>query len=268
MAISITKLKKSLLDYRSRGGLCGGIIVRILKTSCDFMFFCVRYTQYIYNYAKSSARLADGRFECSWKLRWPCLNDSTEGTGFDAHYLYHTSWAARILARDKPEYHVDISSSLTFVSLVSAFVPVKFYDYRPANINLSDLECGFADLMKLPFSDNSVKSLSCMHVVEHVGLGRYGDPFDPQGDLKSVSELIRVLSPGGKLFFVVPIGGKAILQFNAHRVYSYEQILSYFHNMKLEGFALVTDCGDFLENAPIEIVRKQLFGCGCFLFIK
>lgn len=268
MAIFIAKLKKKVLDYRARGGLGGDFIVWILKISYDGVVFFSRYTRYIYNYLKRSSALADGRFEYSWRLRWPCLNDATEGTGFDAHYLYHTSWAARILARDKPEYHVDISSSLMFVSLVSAFIPVRFYDYRPANINLSNLDGGFADLMKLPFDDNSVRSLSCMHVIEHVGLGRYGDPFQPQGDLKAISELIRVVSPGGCLFFVVPIGGKSVLQFNAHRIYLYEQIQSYFQSMKLEDFALVTDCGAFLVNPSIEIVRQQYFGCGCFLFRK
>ena len=56
--------------------------------------------------------------------------------------------------------------------MVSAFIPVEFYDYRPAELSLSGLEFKHADLTHLPFADNSVESLSCMHVIEHIGLGR------------------------------------------------------------------------------------------------
>jgi len=45
-----------------------------------------------------------------------------------------------------------------------------------------------------------------MNVVEHVGLGRYGEPLDPEGDIKAMRELRRVLAPGGSLLFVVPVG--------------------------------------------------------------
>ena len=63
-----------------------------------------------------------------------------------------------------------------FRRIGSAFVPIEHYDYRPPDIRLDNLESGFADLLNLPFSDRSIASLSCMHVVEHVGLGRYGEP--------------------------------------------------------------------------------------------
>ncbi|NDC42314.1 MAG: DUF268 domain-containing protein, partial [Chitinophagia bacterium] len=56
----------------------------------------------------------------------------------------------------------------------------------------------------LPFESDSIPSLSCMHTIEHVGLGRYGDQLDPQGDLKAIAELKRVVQPGGDLLFVTP----------------------------------------------------------------
>ena len=268
MNFFICKIKNYLLGYRERGGLFANTIIRTLKIGYELVFFCVAYFQYVLNYIEKSKTLANGRFECNWRLRWPCLHDATASTGFDSHYLYHTSWAARILVKEKPEYHIDISSSLNFVSIVSAIVPLKFYDYRPADIKLSNLECGSADLLRLPFDDNSVKSLSCMHVVEHIGLGRYGDAFDSEGDLKAISELTRVLSPGGTLLFVVPVTGRPVLQFNAHRVYSYDQIVHYFHSLKLKEFALITDKGDFLEGVTRDVSDRQIFGCGCFYFKK
>jgi hypothetical protein len=205
-----------------------------------------------------------------WSERMPCLNDKQSTTGFDRHYLYHPAWAARVLANTKPELHTDISSILHFSSLISAFIPTRFYDYRPADVFLANLECGTADLLKLPFDDNSVESLSCMHVVEHIGLGRYGDPIDSCGDVKAMQELLRVLAVGGNLLFVVPVG-KPKIMFNAHRIYSYEQIVHAFSTLNLVEFALIPEepkDGGILDDATCIDVSNQVYGCGCFWFKK
>ena len=212
--------------------------------------------------------LGDKRFKVAWKDRWPCLDDATSTTGFDAHYVYHTAWAARILAKQCPYHHIDIGSCLRFATLISAFIPVEFYDYRPAKIALSDLDCKEANVLALPFADQSVVSLSCMHVVEHIGLERYGDPFDPQGDVKAMRELTRVLAPGGDLFFVVPVGHEARIQYNAHRIYTYRQICDYFAELRLESFAFVTDSGEFISDACELSCVGQKYGCGCFHFMR
>lgn len=126
---------------------------------------------------------ATPRFVLAWKDRWLHLRDATATTGFDRHYVFHTAWASRVVAETRPNQHVDIASSLYFVSSVSAFVPTRFIDFRPAELGLSGLISEAGTLMQLPFHNNSVESLSCMHVVEHVGLGRYGDPLDYDGDI-------------------------------------------------------------------------------------
>lgn len=212
-------------------------------------------------------RQAAPRFDLPlWSLQ-PSLRDRTSSTEFDRHYIYHPAWAARIVAEIRPDLHVDISSSLVFCSMVSAFVPVTFFDYRPADLKLSNLQSQPADLMALPFADGSLSSLSCMHVVEHVGLGRYGDPLDPDGDLKAVAELNRVLAPGGNLLFVVPVGRPRIM-FNTHRIYAYEQVLELFSGLALMEFALVPDDGALERDASSEKVQLQEYGCGCFWFRK
>jgi SAM-dependent methyltransferase len=212
----------------------------------------------------------DGRFKFSFLDIYPCIKDKTIQTGFDRHYVYHTSWAARKVREINPKYHTDISSSLFFSGIVSAFVPVKFYDYRPAEIILNNLESLQADLLKLPFENNSVTSLSCMHVVEHVGLGRYGEPMDPQGDLKAIGELKRVLAKDGSLLFVVPIGKEAKIEFNAHRIYTYEQIMKYFSELILKEFALIPEKsgGVVLGKEAVDMLKNENYACGCFLFVK
>jgi SAM-dependent methyltransferase len=198
---------------------------------------------------------------------YPCIKDKTVKTAFDAHYIYHTAWAARKVKEINPLKHVDISSSLYFPGIVSAFIPINFYDYRPAELKLSGLTSKHADLTKLDFEDNSINSLSCMHTVEHIGLGRYGDPIDPNSDLKAISELKRVLAKNGSILFVVPVG-KPKIEFNAHRIYSYEQISEYFKELELKEFSLITDSGNFIENADKNLIKEQKYGCGCFWFIK
>lgn len=208
------------------------------------------------------------RFKLSLKDSYPCISDNTIKTGFDRHYVYHTAWAARKLAETKPAFHTDISSSLYFSGIVSAFIPVKFYDYRPAELALSNLTSEQADLSNLPFKDDSVGSLSCMHVVEHVGLGRYGDKIDPEADLNAIGELSRVLATNGNLFFVVPVGQPRI-EYNAHRIYSYEQIVSYFPKLSLKEFTLIPENnGDIVPFASKEQADKERYGCGCFWFVK
>lgn len=222
-----------------------------------------------YNFGKLSAE-TERRFTLNWKDIYPCLGDREPKTHFDRHYVYHIGWAARILAKLKPEFHVDISSNLRFCSVLSAFIPVKFYDFRPADLKLNQLSTDRADLVALPFEDNSIRSLSCMHVVEHVGLGRYGDKLDPNGDLKAMGELQRVVATGGCLLFVVPVG-KPRIMFDAHRIYSHEQIISYFGSLNLREFALISDDPEengIIYDATPELVSEQEYGCGCYWFQK
>jgi SAM-dependent methyltransferase len=216
------------------------------------------------------SRSGPRQFSILWKDRLPFLNDNTGSTGFDRHYVYHPAWAARVLAQTKPEFHVDISSSLHFCTILSAFIPVKFYDYRPADVQLTGLTSESADLLALPFAKDSIESLSCMHVIEHVGLGRYGDRLDADGDLKAMAELKRVLAPGGTLLFVVPIGAPKII-FNAHRIYSFEQVMSYFSELNLKQFALIPDDprhGGLIYDATKKQADEQTYACGCFWFSK
>jgi SAM-dependent methyltransferase len=222
-------------------------------------------------FQRAHVTLADGRFACRWEDRLPCFNEGGQYT-FSTHYGYHTAWAARVLARLKPSKHVDISSCLRFVSLVSAFIPIEFYDYRPAELSLSGLTMDHADITALPFEGGSVESLSSMHVVEHVGLGRYGDSLDPQGDVKAMSELSRVLAPDGSLLFVVPVGKEPLIQFNAHRIYTPELVRKGFPALRLVEFSYISDPAAwperFIQIASEKDIDNDTYGCGCFHFIK
>jgi len=244
------------------------IIRRSLYNLEEKTYLYVLFLKDYFAFKKMSA--ANNRFPLLWENIFPQIWDEVGETIFDPHYIYHPAWATRVLANTKPKKHIDISSILSFSTMVSAFIPVEFYDYRPANIKLDNLRTGKANLLSLPFPDNSIESLSCMHTVEHIGLGRYGDKIDPEGDLKAISELKRVLAIGGDLLFVVPVGRPTIC-FNAHRIYSYDQILSYFNDLELIEFSLIPDNGreiGIIKNATRKQSDDQKFGCGLFWFKK
>ncbi len=234
-----------------------------------FVYSFQQYIRYWVEFDQFSKlqKKSENRFRLDWADRYQCLDDKSDTTSFDAHYIYHPAWVTRIIVNTKPSTHVDIASTLHFCSMVSAFVPVEFYDYRPVELTLNGLNCNRGDLMNLPFPNGSVESLSCMHVIEHVGLGRYGDPLDPDGDLKAIAELIRVLAKGGNLLFVTPVG-MPVIRYNAHRIYSYNQIVSYFSGLKIRQFALVDDKGRFVVDANKSLVGQQKYGCGCWWFTK
>lgn len=204
-----------------------------------------------------------------WRDRWPRLKDRTAHLPFDAHYVYHTAWAARILAATRPVRHVDISSLTYFSTLCSAFIPFEFYDYRPAGIVLPNLVCGAEDLCDLSFEDRSVPSLSCMHTIEHIGLGRYGDPLDARGDLRALSELQRVLAPGGSLLVVVPVGRPRV-QYNAHRIYDPKSVEASLPELNLRSWSMLPDdsSAGLLENPQPQAALNQRYACGCFHFVR
>ncbi|XP_013391430.1 uncharacterized protein LOC106159650 [Lingula anatina] len=58
--------------------------------------------------------------------------------------------------------------------------------------------------------------------IEHAGLGRYGDPLNPYGDLEAAAQVWCMLIPGGLFFLGVPAEcgkEKGTLVFNGHRIY-------------------------------------------------
>lgn len=219
-------------------------------------------------YFKGQNKSSPREFKMSWNDIYPCLNDDTLKSTFDAHYVYHVSWATRVLRKINPIKHIDISSSIYFSSIVSAFYPIEFFDYRPIELSLSNYTSKFADLLDLPFDSASITSLSCMHVIEHIGLGRYGDPLNQNGDLCAIKEICRVMASKGNLIFVVPIGKERKIQYNAHRIYLHQDILEYFNSFNLNEFSLIDDNGLFLENASFEDTCQCEYGCGCYWFVK
>jgi SAM-dependent methyltransferase len=196
----------------------------------------------------------------------PMLEERTSSHGFDAHYVYLGAWAFRQITRTRPPEHIDVAGQIGWVTCLASVTQVVFIDVRPFLGQVENLESRAGSVLQLPFADRSVASLSCLHVAEHVGLGRYGDPIDPRGTRKAFAELARVLAAGGQLYFALPVGRPSVA-FNAHRVHDPALIEQWIREegLALREFAAVDDHGRFLPDAQPTDMRDQAYACGMFL---
>lgn len=188
---------------------------------------------------------------------------------FDRHYVYQAYWACSIIKSisHKLSHHTDVSSNISYVVQLAAFIPVHFIEYNPPKMHLDPITLIKGDLLNMPFENNSVHSISCMHVLEHIGFGRYGDPIDPLGMKKACTELIRILAPGGTLLVSFPVGKPKIV-FNAHRILHPVEILEYFKGVTLKTFSMVGDKGGLQLDCQPDQALDLNFACGMYCFRK
>ncbi|MHB8660317.1 MAG: DUF268 domain-containing protein [Minisyncoccota bacterium] len=164
---------------------------------------------------------------------YPRLFDKTATTGVDPVYFYQDAWCAGKIFKAKPIRHIDVGSHLPTVGIISQFVPTTMVDIRPPAVTLPGLSFTKGSILDLPFKDEEVSSLSSICVIEHIGLGRYGDPLDPFGSEKAAAELSRVLAKGGSLYVSVPIDMENKVYFNAHRALTRNYLLKLFESLRL-----------------------------------
>jgi len=198
---------------------------------------------------------------------YPFLSDKVDLTPFDSHYFFQEIWALHKILQHKPTSHVDIGSKYQFSGYVSLFCKSIFVDLRPIETKLKNLTVTKGDILKLPYASNSLESITTLHVIEHIGLGRYGDELDPDGTMKACREMARVLKKSGYLYISLPVGRYRIC-FNAHRVFTPDSIVGYCRGLRLVDFAVVDDDGKFIEHADYRKFNHLNYGCGMFEFRK
>jgi SAM-dependent methyltransferase len=213
-------------------------------------------------------RRMDGAEEIRLRETYPCLFDKTAKTRIDSHYFYQGVWAFEKIAAKRPALHVDVGSSVNYVGFLTTITKVHFVDIRSLEVsNIANLKCVEGSILNLPYKDSSLESISCLHVAEHIGLGRYGDPLNPHGTKEAAKELSRCLAKGGNIYFSLPVGRPRVC-FNAHRIHSPSQIIRYFEPLRLVEFSATDDKKRFIKNVDIAILEDARYACGMFWFTK
>ena len=196
---------------------------------------------------------------------YPVLRERFETNGdLKSHYFHEDLWAAQRIFENKPKKHVDVGSRVDgFVAHVASFREIEVFDVRPQQANIRNIHFVTTDFMDVPaLLHDYTDSLSSLNVIEHFGLGRYGDPIDVNGHLKGLENMKKVLKKDGKFYFSTPIGPQRI-EFNAHRVFSLGYLLKIFKpDYTIDFFSYVDDGGDLHEN--VELTTENInnnFGC-------
>lgn len=188
---------------------------------------------------------------------YPCLLDATTETAVEPTYFFQDAWAFERIVEARPERHVDVASHHKFTSLLSKVVPVTMVDIRPLDVELESLRFREGSITSLPFADGAEGSVSSLCVVEHIGLGRYGDPLDPYGSEKAIAELKRIVRPGGDLYISAPLDDVDRVYFNAHRAFAEETLLRL-----LEPFEVVER--RYIYGMRFGTERQPGVGTGCY----
>ena len=214
---------------------------------------------------------------------YPCLMDKEqEGGATRNEYFWQDLLVARSIFETNPARHVDVGSRIDgFVAHVASFREVEVFDIRPVSTRIPGVIFRQANLM----SEDSVSSyvqgllgycdsLSCLHAIEHFGLGRYGDPIDPLGYNKGIINLARLLLPNGLLYLATPIGQQRV-EFNANWVFNPATIVSISSSagLMLEKLTVLDQRGGSREihcptDSDLAELAKAYYHLGIFYFRK
>lgn len=207
---------------------------------------------------------------------FPCLYDwFEEGGSTKNEYFWQDLHVARKIHLAAPERHVDIGSRIDgFVAHVASFREIEIFDIRPVTSTIPGVVFRQADLMSP--SDDFVEycdSLSCLHALEHFGLGRYGDPIDPHGYVAGLRNMARILRSGGTFYLSVPIGQERV-EFNAHRIFDPLKLarLSEENRLFLKEFSWIGEERSLINSvSPVDDMRRLNdlpYSLGIFTFVK
>lgn len=206
----------------------------------------------------------------------PCVHDwYEEGGATKNEYFWQDLLVARKICVANPRKHVDIGSRVDgFVAHVASFRDIEVFDVRPITAVIPGVVFRQADLMQpIVGLEGYCDSLSCLHALEHFGLGRYGDPLDPLGFQRGLASMSRLVSKGGTLYLSVPLGSERV-EFNANWVFNPLSIVAAAREsgLVLEELTLIERGGlvarASLDSREMAVLGQQRYSLGVFVFTK
>lgn len=187
-------------------------------------------------------REIEARFRCQLaKIRAHCPQFAVieefrdESQMHPVHYRdFECEFASEQVRRCAPGTILDVGSYRAWLAGLMAHYHVTTVDVRERYSDLANETCVTQDVRDLALAPASVDMVTTLHTIEHFGLGRYGDEFDPEGDRKAIASLLRVIRPGGHFLFSVPVtAGQPCIAFNSHRIYSMDMVREWVPRLRL-----------------------------------
>ena len=258
------------------------IMIRIRKSITSLIKYSKLKRDY-YNDAKiytemlSDSSETSGVFKIDKNKLMPMLFDkNAEAGNLDRHYFIQDLVMARAVNCSAPALHYDIGSRVDgFIAhLLGAGIVKKviMMDVRPLSLSLDGLDFIQTDATTLDnVEDNSIESLSSLHAIEHFGLGRYGDPVNPDSWRDALIAIQRKICIGGSFYLSVPVGPSNEVYFNAHRIFAPSTIISTLSDLDLVSFKYIHDMKIYdVTNKPAEMYDELVseYDCGLFIFKK
>ncbi|BCS51976.1 DUF268 domain-containing protein [Geobacter sp. SVR] len=211
--------------------------------------------------------------QSDWKIAaYPCLYDTKTQSATLGEYFWQDMYVAgKIINSAQGGRHIDIGSRVDgFISIVASVRPIEVFDIRPLKVKIPNVEFHQWDMTVPSCGQVEADSVSCLHTIEHVGLGRYGDRIDPDGWKCALINVLSLLKENGVLWLSVPIGIERV-EFNAHRIFNPHTIdtLLCGSGMELLEFSYVDGTGLYkTENTVSEMMRlahlKYSLGIFCY----
>lgn len=193
------------------------------------------------------------------------LSEREDSSGTLGAYFFQDLLVARWILEDRPRRHLDVGSRIDgFLGHLAVFRDVEAIDIRPQPVTVANIRFHQMDLMaELPQNwVGCTDSLSCLHTIEHFGLGRYGDTINPLGHLRGLEQMKRLVEDGGLFYLSTPIGHERV-EFNAHRVFSPKTVLSWFPDgWTIERSAVIDDGLAVLESEGDAALVEATCGTG------
>ena len=215
----------------------------------------------------------------SGPIKWvPCLHDRFQegGTTKDEYFLQDLT-VARWIFDAQPRRHVDVGSRVDgFVAHVASFREIEVFDVRPVSSKIPGMVFRQADLSQPVDLHGGVRStcdsLSCLHALEHFGLGRYGDVIDPEAHVSGMRNMLALLETGGTFYLSTPVGAERV-EFNANRVFDPRTLvaLGLENGLRLRRLCIISG-GAVRENdtspEALAALAEQSYRLGLFEFEK
>ncbi len=215
------------------------VLREILKEK-NYTKYCIRYginkeSFFIDNMNEYQAKNVRKNFQINKDNLWPIIYDKYEKAGTMGNCFWQDIWAAKLINKAHVRKHFDIGSRIDgFIAhLLTMDIDVTLIDIRefPGEIEgLHTIVDDATTLRKVP--DKSIQSMSALCSLEHFGLGRYGDPIDPEACFICFEKIQKKIKPGGDLYISLPVG-KERVEFNAHRIFYASTVIECFHEMDL-----------------------------------